>query len=131
MFYPIYLFLKPVSPLYMRFIVFNSPSPGCTSLYRGEGSQRGRGCCWPIRQTRPLWRVTSPSTRNWLWRWLPCWLRSDLLRVYLMEEDKSREQVTSSPSAVLSQFSNKVVKAFNVVIRCCFLKKNKNKVIMG
>lgn len=127
MFYPIYLNLIPVSSLYLHFTVCNSPSPGCTSLYRGEGSQRGRGCCWPIRQTRPLWRVTSPSIRNWLWKWLPCWLRSDLPpSVYLIEEDKSSKGVTSSfpfPSAVLSLFSNKVVKAFNVVIRCCFLKK--------
>lgn len=51
--------------------------PGCTSLSRSGASQRGRGCCWPIRPTRPLWPVTSPSTRNWVWRWRPCWPRSD------------------------------------------------------
>lgn len=56
--------------------------PGCTSPSRSGESRRGRGCCWLIRPTRPLSRVTSPSTKNWLWRWLPCSLRS-----HLTEED--------------------------------------------
>lgn len=55
-------------------------SPGFTSPSRSGESQRRRGCCWLIRPTRPLSQVISPSTKNWLWRWPPCSLRSQLMK---------------------------------------------------